>query len=289
MRAGVLSLAPVVGALCLAGSSGAAGSASFADKAADAGVAPDVTAVTVSNDDRGLVTFRVTIANRSALGPDDVVAIPLATDDPGRFGARQDGANFILLLDGTSGVQLLRWNGGDMVALEPLPASVTGSFADEVMTLTVRQIDLAPGFPDLSLPTKLAFYVLGIAFSGSEILGQDEAPDTSAEVWSYTLVLPRRIILTYFHAPKTIHAGAAVVTHLGAAWSDTGRFVTPTKIGCRAKLGGRGLRGPAPRFTRYAVCSWRVPKSARGKTVRGSITLTTGRMSVSRSFTTRVR
>jgi hypothetical protein len=303
MRVGVFCLLLVAGALCLAGVTGAAGTASFLDNAADGGLAPDVTAVTVSNDDQGLVTFRVTVGNRTALGPDDVIAIPFATDDADIFkGLREDGVNFILVLDGTSGPSLLRWNGNDMDEVSPQPASVSGSFADGVATLTVRQEDLAPGFPDLSVPIQFSFYVLGIAFSGTDVVAQDEAPDGS-ELWSYRLSQPLRVIVTNFDADKTVKAGKTLIVLMGAAHGDTGAAVKAGRITCRARLGSKTLAGRGSFVTvtvkspltgksilsPNAACSWKVPKKAKGTTIRGSMTLTESGVANNRSFSTRVR
>jgi hypothetical protein len=281
----------------------AAGSASFSDPTGDAGVAPDIKDVTVSNDDEGLITFRMTVPNRSSLGPDDVLAVPLGTDDPDLSnGLRSDGMNFILVLEET-GASLLVWDGEEMVTVDPAPGSVTGSFANGVGVVTVLQEDLAPGFPDMSVPIELNFYALGIAFTGSEILAQDDAPDGEG-TWKYRLAEALRIVLTSFSADKTVKAGKTLVVIMGAAHTDTGAAVSSGKIGCKARLGRKALKGRARFFTVVltspatgrvvrsptASCSFKVPKqSSRGKTIRGSMTLRESGVTLSRSFTTRVR
>jgi hypothetical protein len=286
MRFGVVCLALVAAVLCLAGVTGAVGTASFTDPAGDSGAAPDVTSVVVSNDDHGLITFRIAVGNRTTFGPDDAVAIPFATNTPGRAGVREDGVNFVLGVEGT-GVFLQRWTGTDMLHVEP--SSLRGSFADGVLTLTVRQDDLAPGFPSLALPTGLTFYVLGVAFNGEEVAAEDDAPDAIDEFWTYHLVQPARVVVTYFRAPKSAKAGGSVVAHLGVARSDTGSPVKPAKVACRAKLGSRSLKRIPTRAAGYARCSWEIPKDGRGKTLHGSISLTSGATVVSRSFSTPVR
>jgi hypothetical protein len=286
MRLGVLGLAPVAAAVCLVGVAGGAGTASFSDSAGDSGEAPDVISITVANDDQGLISFTVTIANRATFGPDDAVAIPFATNAPGRAGVREDGVNFVLGLEGTQGAFLERWTGADMVVVRPAPSSLRGSFADGVVTLTVRQDDLVPGFPSLAVPTELSFYVLGVSFNGAVVVAEDDAPDASDQFWSYRLVQPPRIIVTYFRAPKIAKPGAVLVARVGAAWSDTGRVVKPTKVSCRAKLGSRVLKG---RASAPVLCSWTLPTHSAGMTLRGTVTLTSSGMSVTRSFTTRVR
>jgi hypothetical protein len=326
MRRGAFSVALLVGALLVAGvatagagapsqkrlapperafapTRAAAGTASFADKAGDGGVAPDVTAVSVSNDDEGMITFRITVPNRSALGPDDVLAIPLGTDDPDFLrGQRNDGANFILGLE-AQGAFLLEWNGTEMDQVEPNPSSLTGSFSGGVATITVNQEDLAPGFPDMSVPIAMDFYVLGIAFSGSDVVAQDDAPD-GTDIWNYKIASAMRVIVTSFDADKTIKAGKTLVVLMGAAHGDTGAAVTVGKIACTARLGGKALKGTgsflnitltSPTTGRSIqspniTCSWKVPKKkSKGKTIRGSVALTESGITVTQSFTTRVR
>jgi len=302
MRFGLSCLALVVTALCLAGVTAASGSETFTDPTADAPAqAPDVTSVTVSNDDQGLITFRVTLANRSALGADDVVAVLIGTDDPNVFaGKRDDGINFALVLDGTQGALLLEWSGMDLDAVDPTPASLSGSFSGGVATLTVRQEDLAPGFPDLSVPIELEFYVLGIAFNGNEVVAQDVAPE--ANLYPFRLAEPLRVIVTNFDAAKTVKAGKALVVLMGIAHGDTGAAVTRGKVTCRAKLGNKALRGKGAFVTvtvkspsgavvksPNAACSWKVPKNAKGKTIRGSMTVRESGVANTRSFTTHVR
>ena len=282
---------------------GAAGTASFTDPTGDAGVAPDITAVTVSNDDHGLITFRITVPNRSSLGPDDAVAVPLGTDDPAlSSGLRTDGMNFVLVLEAT-GPSLLAWDGEEMVTVDPAPGSVTGSFKDGVGVVTVLQEDLAPGFPDMSVPIELTFYALGIAFTGNDVLAQDDAPDGDG-VWKYRLVEPRRVVLTSFSAGLTVKAGGTLTVSMGAAHTDTGAAVSSGRISCSARIGRKTLKSKAQFFTIVvtspmtgrtvrspkATCSFKVPKqNSKGKTIRGSISLRESGATLSRSFTTRVR
>jgi hypothetical protein len=281
----------------------AAGTASFSDPTGDAGAAPDISGVTVSNDDHGLITFRITVPNRSSLGPDDAVAVPLGTDDPDlATGLRSDGMNFVLVLDAT-GPSLLVWDGEEMVTVDPAPGSVTGSFSDGVGVVTVLQEDLAPGFPDMSVPIELRFYALGIAFTGNDVLAQDDAPDGDG-IWNYRLVEPRRVVLTSFSGGRLVKAGGTLTVFMGAAHTDTGTAISSGTIGCTARIGSKTLKSKAQFITVVitstvtgrtvrspkATCSFKVPKeSSKGKTIRGSISLRESGVTLRRSFTSRVR
>jgi hypothetical protein len=284
----------------LAPAHAAVGSANFADPASDSGAAPDVTTVSISNDDEGLITFRISVPNRTSLGPDEVIAIPLGTDDPDVLnGQRDDGMNFILGL-AAEGAFLLEWDGETMVDVDPQPGSVTGSFAGGVAAITVRQEDLAPGFPDVSVPISLNFYVLGILFNGTDVLAQDDAPDGTA-VWSYRLAESLRLIVTNFDADKTIKAGKTLVVLLGVAHGDTGAALKAGKVACKARVGKKALKGSGRFFTLTltlggqrlespsATCSWKIPKTAKKKTVTGSVAVTESGITVKRAFSTKVR
>jgi hypothetical protein len=277
-----------------------AGSASFGDPAGDSGAAPDVTAVTVSNDDKGLLTFRVTVANRTSLGTDDAIAVAIGTNDPHPLhGSRDDGINYVLLLD-ASGAALLEWNGQEMIQRDRPPASVTASYAGGVATLTVKQEDLAPGFPDVSVPISMDFYVLGILFSGSDTVAQDDAPAGASTFWSYRLVESVRLIVTNFDAAKTVRAGRSLRVLLGIAHGDTGAALRSGRVSCAARIGSKALRtrgkfvvvsvsAAGQRFrSPSASCSWAIPKAAKRKTLRGSITVKESGLTVRRTFATRV-
>ena len=155
----------------------------------------------------------------------------------------------------------------------------------------------------MSVPIELNFYALGIAFTGNDVLAQDDAPDGDA-IWKYHLAEALRVVLTSFSANRTVKAGTTLVVIMGAAHTDTGAAVSSGKIGCRARLGSKTLRGRARFFTVVltspatgrvvrsptAICSFKVPKQkSRGKTIRGSMTLRESGVTLSRSFTTRVR
>jgi hypothetical protein len=302
VRLGVACAVLLVATLGLAGSVAASGSETFSDPAGDSGIAPDITSVSVANDDAGLLTFRITLANRAALGPDDVVAVLIATDDPSPYsGRRFDGTNFAVVLDGTYGSSLHEWNGADLDPILPRPRSVTGSLADGVVTLTVKQEDLAPGYPDVSVPIQLQFYAVGLAFQGQEVVAADRAP--RSDFYPYRLAEPLRVVVTSFAPKKTVKAGKTLVVLMGEARGDTGRPVADGAVSCRARVGRAVLRG-AGRFvtvklkspidgkpfnSRNASCSWQVPRNARRKTLRGSMTVTGTGFTNTRSFATRVR
>jgi hypothetical protein len=93
-----------------------------------------------------------------------------------------------------------------------------------------------------------------------------------------------------------VKAGKAFVVAMESKRSDTGEFVgIGGRVRCQARLGGKSVL--QPRFAGFetvdsdsaAVCAFRAPLKARGKTIRGSITVSFGGSSISRTFATRVK
>jgi hypothetical protein len=77
--------------------------------------------------------------------------------------------------------------------------------------------------------------------------------------------------------------------------SDTGAFAAggSVSLGCNARAGGRALHAE-PRFLGTAnvgvvTCVVKVPKSVRGKVLRGSITATFGGTTLTKTFSARIK
>jgi hypothetical protein len=127
--------------LALAGLAGTASGASppleLGDPAGDSGPGPDITKVTVSADDAGILTFRIEMPNRATLGPEYSAIVFLDTDSNPATG--DHGTNYALGMVGGASA-LLRWNGSTP---EPVrPSTATASYANGVATLSVSAIEL---------------------------------------------------------------------------------------------------------------------------------------------------
>jgi hypothetical protein len=100
-------------------------------------VAPDITAVEVSNTPEGLVTFAITIAGSQPLSRFSGVAIALDLDRDSSTG--DEGAEafigYIVDLLGAGRLAFDRWDGSELVEVEQTTA--TARFADGVVTITV--------------------------------------------------------------------------------------------------------------------------------------------------------
>lgn len=119
------------------GRSLAANAASFTDPAGDSGAAPDITAVALSNDDAGTITFRVELPNRSE--PATGFMLLIAVDADANPATGLDGVEYLIGADGDVAI-LSRWNGSDFEF--SMPASLTSAYANSGVTVSINRADL---------------------------------------------------------------------------------------------------------------------------------------------------
>lgn len=142
-----------VGALACAGVAFASNSGSFFDPGADSGSAPDVTGIAISNDDAGIITIKVSLANRPTLTADDDIGVGIDSDQNPDTGSVFYGAEYELDLDrGTPEVFQARPDGYYTPALSP--ASFQASFSGGVVTFSFKA-------SELGVSSGFSMYVLG--------------------------------------------------------------------------------------------------------------------------------
>ena len=258
--------------------------ATFGDAGGDAVTGPDITGVTVSADAVGNLTFRVAIANRPTLGTPLDVFIRLDTDrnsTTGKYGGELNLAGSFGSSSG--GIWLDRWDGSAWVDAGGAPAG--GGYANGVATFTLRAADLGA--------TTFGFWV-GATDNWDDDDNWDAAPDNGE--WSYAVVaetptVPLSLRLDRWTTLPTRGPAVALrqfVTAMGVVRTDTGAVVRGS-ITCRATLAGKPLVGKAfytPGGT--ANCNWLIPKTAKGKALRGSMTVVWQGRRVARTFSFRV-
>jgi hypothetical protein len=292
-RIGVLLVlaALVVGVpVALGGSThAAANSQTFTDSVGEDASAPDITSVAVSNDDAGNITFTVNISNRPELTPDMFLLIFLDTDrnagtgDPDGLGAEY----VIQLVPGA--VDLFQWNGTDYV-LAPAQTSLTFVYGSAGATIHVSAAELnkAKGFNFGTIA------VSGVTVDAAgnpnfDNIHRDLAPDPGHGFWSYQVLTKLVLTVTAFTtSPKPAKAGRTFSVSLAATQNDTGGPVESGTVACAASLAGK--RVVAVRHVvanGVASCVWRIPKTAKGRLIRGTITLTVQGTRVSRPFSAR--
>jgi Tol biopolymer transport system component len=107
----------------------------------------------------------------------------------------------------------------------------------------------------------------------------------------HELTLPHLKVVAVLRSPVYPTAGRSFEVILGAA-EVSGADIGILRIGCTASLGGKPLRPASKRFvelTGRATCIWKIPATARGKLLRGTISAASPAALVSRRFSFRVR
>jgi hypothetical protein len=273
-------------ALFAANAAGAAGPP-LTDPSGDSGTAADITAVSVSNDAKRQITFQVSFAG--GLASADSVAIFLDTDQNAATGNTVvDGAEY-LFTESESGNSfgLAHWDGANWQVSPATTASVTGGSGSNTLTFSINASDLG-GISGFN------FWVGSIDGNGGAG-HEDQAPDSGT--WNYQLssglVQLHVAAFETFSAPRAGHLFKTALI----AQTDTGEYVgLDATLACVASVGGRTLTGFPIQLTvkvggvqiPVQGCDWALPKWTRGKTLRGTITLTLQGAKVSHRFSVRV-
>lgn len=281
----VLALA-LTPALALGGAT--KNSQTFTDSTGEDPAGVDITTTTVSNDDTGLITFQVAMPNRPALTT-DMVLLLFVDSVAGAGDAQNFGADYALQME-PAGTALFKWNGSDYLFADQ-QSSVSGAYANGTAAL---QVDAS----ELGSPKALNFVVLAISGITYDASGTpdatnahaDVAPDPGRGTYAYQVLTTFSLKSVGFTtSPKQAQAGKAFSVGLAATQSDTGGFVQKGQIACSARIGGVLVPVKARRLVNgVAACSWSLPRTARGKTVRGTISLTVQGVQVKRSFSARI-
>ncbi|MFL5961667.1 MAG: hypothetical protein ACJ757_02060 [Gaiellaceae bacterium] len=288
----------VVGACLLALPSAALGNASrtvanavtFNDSVGEDAAAPDITSVAVSNDDAGLITFKIAISNRPTLTSDMTVLLYLDTDQKPTTGdASFAGTDYVIELDPGS-VSLFQWNGSDYVAA-PSQSSLIFAYDASGATIKAGAVDLGKtkGF------NFVAIAISGIALDASgnpdfTNIHADAAPDSGHGLFSYQVLTKLTLsVVAFSTVPKPARVGKSFVAGLAANESDTNGPVQSGTVACSATIGTKHVTASAHGIANgVAACSWKIPKTAKGKTIRGTITLTVQGVKVSHSFAVKI-
>jgi hypothetical protein len=290
-------LAAVVLALIAAGGASghvdrsSANSTSFTDPVGDSGAKPDITGVTVSNDDAGKLTFTVTFANRPALIPGDFVEIFVDADNAAWTG--NEGFEYVIeysLDSNPPTMELDRWN-GTQYSTDPAP--MKGSYAAGTLTLELS-------FRALDDTAKLRFFVYSDSGANEGDTDFDDAP--AGSYFPYQVKVP--LLLDAFKAPGKVKAGKSATAALTVTTDDD---VHGSET-CRGTIGGKSVRGqgswvgvrivprPSPAgdtaspfaYKGVVFCTWKVPKTTKRTLLKGTIRATKEGLTVSRSFSVRV-
>jgi len=263
-------------------------SMTFTDPAGDAGTAADIASVTVSNDSSGQITFVINFANTPSTT--DALDIYIDSDQRASTGdPREAGTEWDLYQDFSNNTwDLGAWNGSSWAEASSSSTVRVGHTANQ-LTMSVNK-------SEIGAPTAFNFWVDSYDGSGGAA-HEDVAPDGTS-VWSYELATLQLKAL-FVDAAKTAKAGKDYAAGIAVQRSDTGVFLGPEgQLDCTATIGAKSLSPTLSQFLTITykgakvsagVCIFRIPKSAKGKTMHGTITASYQGAQVARTFTTKIR
>ena len=266
-------------------------SATFTDSTGEDPAGPDITTVVVSNDDAGTITFRVNIPNRPQFGTTDMLMLMFidtdgnqSTGDPQSFGAdyaiqllggeillfKWDGTTFSLAA--TQSTLSYSWSGGATVKINASDLGNSRKISFDVLVLSGLVIDPMTGAID------------------DTNAHADVAPTVGLFPYEVKLTPPTLVVKSFTHAPASPTSGKIFTLRLTAARSDTGAVLQGGQVACVGRVGSVRLVATVHRVAgSAATCAFRIPKTAKGKTFRGSDTIVFEGLKASRSFTGKIR
>jgi hypothetical protein len=118
----------------------------------------------------------------------------------------------------------------------------------------------------------------------------DPNPSNNSHTLRFEVVAPPVIARTVAGAvklsPPRPRAGSVVTATVRV--SRDGAPVRPTRVSCTGAIGAAKVKGTARAASGTAACSYRTARSAKGRTLKGSIALNAGGQRFSRRFSTKL-
>lgn len=267
---------PIAAALAAAATftTAAAAGNHYTDPTGDSGAAPDITAVDITNDAADNATFTVTMAPRpTGYAPDEQLQLHVDADQNPATGSPA-GTEFLFVSTG-QGWGLLQWDGSEFSQAPTTTAHVTAS-----VTSTAFTIAFAINKSELGNTNAFNFWVTTTKGTGADTDPFDTAPDGTA-VYTYTYAAPATVQSITAKVPKTARPRHVVaLSNFGVSLSD-GTSAKPTAVACKATFRGNALKNAGG-------CSFAVPKTAAGKSIVVTVTVTYGGQAYSTKYTIHV-
>lgn len=266
MRKQITLVSVLTGILALLAVPGALADRSFSDPAGDSGTAPDVTVVRAGHDPAGTVTFTAT-TNQTVLTSDATVYVYVDSDrNPATgFPMRGLGADYFFSHDAQFGAGFVFHVSGNMIFID-FTTTLATNYANGILTASINRSDLGN-------TEKFAFLIEAERDDENDVTPNDSdfAPD-AAPFFEYSLVA---VALTIGQpAPVTSKPVAGKIFAIAAPVirNDGQKFAVGT-VACKAKAGTVSIAAAGRVANGSARCSLRIPKSAKNKVLRGSLTV----------------
>jgi hypothetical protein len=278
-RLAFLAGTAVIAALALAPSGLTVGR--YTDARGDGNGAPDITDVTVTSDANGLLTFAIR-ADGFVAGGDMRTYLVLDTDANAATGAPNTfGADYLFVVDESDNTYyFFRWDGTDW-ADTPSSTVFVASGTTAGVRISVNRSELGnTGAFNFWTRTRLG---------PNDSTTFDDAPDNGT--WNYTLAAGGPEIRGVLVAtkpglgPKAGKAFTVSPVGLRLPTQETPVILPqPDSYTCKAKLGSKSLSG-----TGKGGCTWKLARSAKGKRLTVTLTVTYQGASLPVTLTYKVR
>jgi hypothetical protein len=287
----LVGLPAVAGAAPAGTAAPAANSTTYQDSTGEDPEAPDITTIVVSNDDAGMLSFRISIPNRPTLGQDLLIDLFVDSDNNQATGSPDlAGVDYVIEL-ARGEASLFRWDGTDFTRRFGDPPAVTLSFSYQAgVTFRISAAELGN-------TKRLNFFVAvtgGVAvdpetgnldFTNAR---DDVAPGGGAGLYPYEVKItpPTLVVRRLSTTPARPLAGQSFTVRMTTARSDTGAVLQNGRVTCVARAGKARLRSQVARVQGgAATCTWLIPPGAKGKTFRGTVTVVFEGLKATRTIT----
>jgi hypothetical protein len=256
--------------------------ATFPDAIGDHDAAPDLTAVRVSDARNGWITFSMTTPNYAVLPEESAIVISIDADNNPRTG--ESGTELQLSL-AAGQVALQRWDGKQFVP-DDLPTRARHRNTGNVVALDLHVSELGNS-------SRFRFSLLSADVNTAiqSVVAVDVAPD-DLTFWRYSLANRPALRLSakrFVTTPARPLAGKPFAIDLPVTRSDTGRAITSGAVSCRVLAGEKRVAAKGSVVHGAGRCAFVLPASARGKVLRGTVTVRSGGKSVAADFSYVVR
>jgi len=229
----------------------------------------DLTDIRVRNSDAGTISFDAHFdASVEGEGDDDDLGLLLHTDRNPATG--QPGSDYLI------GAQIYP-GGVDDVTFSRLEAGQYRQRSAEGVYMSVVDNHIR-----ISLDRHLLGDTDGFAFVfqlwevtsfGGNYL--EQAPNQGAGPWTFPVkIAVSRLRPVLSTEPRPPRAGRRFRARLALRVTGTHSLLASGRVSCVASIEGVRLRSFIAAFVRrHAVCAWRLPPAAEGKTLRGSVSV----------------
>ena len=273
----------------------AANSTSYQDSSGENPAAPDITTLTVSNTDAGVIQFRVAIPNRPQLTQDMLLLLFVDSDANAQTGDPESlGADYVIQIFGGEAA-LFRWDGTNFTRSAGNPPATSLIFGYQSgVTITISAAELGN-------TRKFGFAVIAISGIVTDpTTGDDDftnavsdiAPASGAGLYQYEVKItpPSLVVRSLKASPAKPTAGRAFTLRLVAARSDTNAVVQNGRVTCVGRIGKARLRAQVQRVVAgAATCTWNIPAGSKGKTFAGTVTVSFEGLRAKQGYSSKVR